>query len=84
MPAENSISGQAFNSRAPVVVDDYPSHPMADSEGKTQGIRSVVSVPIRAARWTLGVIDLASIEPSHFQPRLVSLLSGIADGLDTL
>ena len=84
LPAERSVSGMAFLKRETVVASDYPSHPLADPSAVAQGLRSLVSVPVKADRWTLGVINLASRETDHFPPRLVSLLSGIADGLGTL
>ena len=83
-PLNGSICGAAFQSRRTVAVNDYPSHPLADSAAVAKGIKSLVSVPINADRWTLGVMSLVSREPDHFPPRLVQLLSGIADGLAVL
>ncbi|MCH7745211.1 MAG: response regulator [Chloroflexi bacterium] len=84
LPLEGSISGKAFQGREPVVVNDLLTYPLKDPVAIEQGIRSLLSLPIRADRWTLGVINLASRNPNQFSPKLVNLLSGIADGLGSL
>ena len=84
LSVENTISGQAYRKREPVVVDDYPSHPLAEKTAVAQGVKSLVSFPIRADRWTLGVVNVASTKPDNFPPKVVRLLSGIVDGLGTL
>ena len=84
LPAEGTITGSAFSKRETIVANDYPSHPLAEPTAVSQGIKSLVATPIKADRWTLGVINLASREANHFPPKLVNLLSGIADGLAAL
>lgn len=84
LPANQSISGIAFNTREPVNVSNYPSHQLIEPTALAQGIQSLVSIPIRAEQHTLGVVNLLSTKTDNFPPRLVNLLSGIADGLGTL
>ena len=84
LPIDGSISGLAFRTGEPVVADDYRAHPLADKGAVSQGVASLASVPIRSGRLTLGVINLASRETDHFAPRVVSLLSSVADGLAAL
>lgn len=84
LPTDGSISRQAFNSREPVVVNDLAQHQSAEPTAVSQGIQSLVSLPINAKRYTLGVVNIASRKPNQFPPNLVRLLSGIVDGLGTL
>ena len=81
---ENTISGLAYRNREAVVVEDYPSHPLAEKTAVAQGVKSLVSFPIRTERWTLGVVNVASTKPDNFPPKVVRLLSGIVDGLGTI
>lgn len=83
-PVEGTLSGAAFTTRKPAVIDDYAAFPSADQALVALGVRSITSVPIKADKWAVGVVNLASTEPSHFPPKLVNLLSGIADGLAAL
>lgn len=81
---ENSISGQAYRERETIVVEDYAAHRLAETTAVEQGVRSLASFPIRADRYTLGVVNVASSKPNNFPPKVVRLLSGIVDGLGTL
>lgn len=83
LPAGKSISDQAFTTRQPVVVGDLSQHPLADPAAVSQGFKSLVSLPIRAEQYTLGVVNIASRKLDQFPPNLVRLLSGVVDGLGT-
>ncbi len=84
VPSNKSLAGKAFQMKQPVVANDYPAHPSAEASAVTQGIRSAVSLPIKAGANMLGVISVASKEPAHFTPWSVRVLTAIADGLGGL
>ncbi len=84
VPANKSLSGKAFQTKQPVVANDYPAHANAEASAVTQGLKSAVSLPIKAGNNMLGVVSVASREPSHFTPWSVRVLTAIADGLGGL
>ncbi len=74
----------AYEQGQTVVANDYPSHPLAHPSLVSQGIKSMVSLPIRAEGRVRGVATLSSCRPGHFTPELVRFLEGIADGMCVL
>jgi transcriptional regulator with GAF, ATPase, and Fis domain len=84
VPGNKSLAGKAYQSKQPMVANDYPAHASAEATAVTQGIKSAVSLPIKAGSNLLGVVSVASKEPAHFTPWSVRVLSAIADGLGGL
>jgi transcriptional regulator with GAF, ATPase, and Fis domain len=84
VPGNKSLAGKCFQIKEPVVANDYPAHASAEPSAVTQGVKSAVALPIKASGHILGVVTVASKEPSHFTPWSVRVLVAIADGLGGL
>jgi formate hydrogenlyase transcriptional activator len=81
VPLEGSITGKAFRSRAPIVLDraamdefDSPTSRLL----KDEGVRSVVCMPLLTRDRVLGTISLASLRDAAFQQGDVDLLVQVA------
>ncbi len=83
LPLDKSIAGVAYQLGKPAVVNDYLSHPLAEPAVAAQGVRSLVSLPIKTDGHILGAIDAVSRKSDHFTPKLVKLLTAIGDGIGT-
>lgn len=79
-----SVGGLAFREGRLVVANDYLQHPQASQAHVSEGIRSMIAVPIRGGEGVMGVFSAASYEPNHFSPERVRLLAAIADGIGAL
>ncbi|HEV2522565.1 MAG TPA: sigma 54-interacting transcriptional regulator [Candidatus Acidoferrales bacterium] len=81
VPLEGSITGKAFRSRAPIVLD-RPAMDEFDSPTsrllKDEGVRSVVCMPLLTHDRVLGTISLASLRDAAFQQGDVDLLVQVA------
>ena len=78
------MSGIAFEQGEPVVVNDYPSYPNADPARVAHGIKSAISLLLRADGRAVGSLNVNSKEYDHFTPERVRFLSAISDGLGVL
>ena len=81
VPIEGSITGKAFRSRAPLVLDraamdDFDS-PVSRLL-KAEGVRSFVSMPLLTRDRILGTLSLASLSDAAFQQGDVDLLVQVA------
>lgn len=81
---QGSISGAVFQEGRHVTVNEYPSHPLAEPTAVAQGVRSLLSMPIKISGHTVGVVNIASTNPDHFSPSLVRLLTALGEGLGTI
>lgn len=80
-----SITGSAYESGEPVVVNDYPAHSLAQTADVDRGVKSGVFLPIKGTEGQVeGVINVVSRERDHFTPERVRLLTAIADGVGAL
>ncbi|MDA0733729.1 MAG: response regulator [Chloroflexi bacterium] len=79
-----SVAGKAYQEKSPVVENNYEASPLADPSAVSQGIKSVVSIPVVAGGNILGVVNVLSQKPDNFLPRTVRVLTAIADGLGKL
>ena len=74
----------AYREERAVIVNDYVTHHLATPHGIERGVKSLLSVPIKADGATLGVVSISALEHNHFTPDRVRLLTAIIDGLGTL
>jgi PAS domain S-box-containing protein len=83
--AFDSISGMVLQQGNPIVVNDYPSHPLALDATVEVGIRSMVTLPIKTGSdQILAVVNVLSQADNHFTPERVRLLTAVAEGIGTL
>jgi len=81
VPLEGSITGKAFRSRQPIVLDRAA---MEDFDSPTsrllrdEGVRSVVCMPLLTRDRVLGTLSLASLRDAAFQQGDVDLLVQVA------
>jgi formate hydrogenlyase transcriptional activator len=78
---EGSISGKAFRSRAPIVLDRAAMDEFDSATSrllKDEGVRSVVCMPLLTRDRVLGTLSLASLRDATFQQGDVDLLVQVA------
>jgi len=80
----DTIAGPALGCGEAVVVNDYGSHPQADPRLISVGVKSIAWLPVKAGDRILGLVSIHSLEPDHFTPRRVRLLTAVADGIGVL
>ncbi len=78
------MSGEAFRKGQPLVINDYPSYPNALPGRIAQGVKSAVSMVIKAGDRPVGTINVNSKRPNHFTPQRVRFLSAVASGMGSL
>lgn len=84
-PPESSIMASAYHKREVVVANDYLNHPYAiDQVGNDLGIGSVAAFPMVVGERALGVVSAVSRQTDHFDPRRLSLLTTIVNGLGAM
>ena len=81
---DSSLSELAFQRGEPVVANDYVSHPQATPSLIELGVKSAVSLPIKAQDRLMGVFTVTALKANHFTQRRVRLLEAIADGMGAL
>ena len=79
-----TTSAQAFRSAKFIVRNDYQSHENATPDTVGLGVKSMVSLPLKASGTPVGLMNVLSSESGHFTPERVNLLVAIADGLGVL
>ena len=87
LPALQQVQGlslMAFESGEAVLANDYSSHPNAEQMFIERGVKSSISLPIKADDKIIAVAGIASDELNHFNPERVRLLTAIVDGLGPL
>jgi len=84
MPLSSSMAGLAFQEGRAIIANDYPTHPRAFPELVALGVKSLVSVPIRADDQTLGVLTACALVADYFTPERVRLLTAIGSGIGAL
>ena len=75
------LPGAAIQQGNPVVVNDYPSHPLARASILKKNIKSAAALPIVVEGRTLGVVGVLSLKANHFTRDRMELLRAIGDGL---
>ena len=75
------LSGNAFSSRKPAVVDDYSDDPKPRQGAVDSGLRSRVAVPLVVKGLGRAVLIVSSRSPNYFTPERVALLETIATGI---
>lgn len=84
LPYDGSIPALAVSQRQTIVIDDYPSHPLASAHYLSRGIESVLATPVISRGSVLGVVTVGSLQTDHFTPDRVNLLTAIVNGLGPL
>ena len=87
LPALQQVQGlslMAFESGEAVLANDYSSHPNAEQMFIERGVKSSISLPIKADDKIIAVAGIASDELNHFNPERVRLLTAIVDSLGPL
>jgi PAS domain S-box-containing protein len=84
LPYGEGLAGPVFASGEPVVSNDYTSDARAHENLIAQGIRSVVSFPIKSAGRVVGTLNVDSVKPGHFTSDRVRFLEGIIAELGIL
>ena len=75
---DETLSWRAYETGNVVLVEDVFKEPTRCSVWlEASGVQSLISVPLRAARKVLGVMDLASSMPRTFSERDIHLLTAV-------
>jgi len=84
IPVEGTLSGRAFRTGEPQVVDNYPRFPGAYESLVRRGIASLLSVPIRWGGQVVGVLNAYSTCLGFFTPERVRPVAFAADLMGAL
>jgi GAF domain-containing protein len=76
-PGEGAV-GQAFATREPVAVEDYPAWDQALPHAIALGVRTVLAVPLLVGERALGVLAVRTHTPHAYPPEQVQLLALLA------
>lgn len=78
-PPGVGVVWRVLQSRAPVVIDDYPADPQATPGFVAAGVRTFLGLPLLLADETLGAMALFGLHPDkRFSPDQVGLAESIA------
>ena len=80
----DSVAGTAFQRGEPVIVNDYPAHPLASPLGIERGVKSLISLPVKAGGQPIAIVIIYSRVPGFFTPDRIRFLSTVVGGLGTL
>jgi len=81
----DSLTASALRQKTPLVVNDYSASPQAVPELVAQGVRSGLFLPLVSGEsQDLGVVNVLSKQPGHFNEETVRMLTAVADGLGVL
>lgn len=75
-----SIAGKVIEEGRPIAVDDIqedPRHAYPD-HARTEGLRSLLSVPLNLKDRVIGVLNIYTEEPHEFNPHEVNLFTSLA------
>jgi GAF domain-containing protein len=75
----NLVRSRAFHEGRPIVVNDYQNHPDAEPSMVARGLKSALSIPIRSAEKTLGLISMGSNSANHFTEDRIAMLTAFAN-----
>ena len=81
---DQSVSGKAFTTGEPVIVNDYRNTELAIPSLLARRIESMASLPVMVTGKTIGVINILSMAPGHFSAERVGFLTTIAGGVGAL
>jgi two-component system NtrC family sensor kinase len=74
-----SASSGAFRKGQNLIINDYQDFPNANPGFKSQGVASVLLMPIKSGGRTLGILSVSSKTANHFSNARVALLTAFAD-----
>ena len=75
-----SIAGRVITEGRPIAVDDIqqdPRHVYSD-HARTEGLRSLLSVPLNLKDRVIGVLNIYTDEPHEFNPHEINLFTSLA------
>jgi PAS domain S-box-containing protein len=76
---EQSILGESFRSRKPIVCNEYQEYSNAIDRSRSDGVTGFVSVPLLVGDVAVGALGVVSIEKSHFTDADAKILGFLAD-----
>jgi len=79
VPIGVGFSGRVAETRQPLLIDDLEKFPLHTQALRDAGLRSAIGVPLLAGSQLLGVIHIASRQPSTFSTDMVPLLEAVAE-----
>ena len=80
----DSVSGTAYQHGEPVIVNDYPSQPLASPLGIERGVKSLAALPVKTGGRTIGLVIIYSRVADFFTPERIRFLTTVVGGLGTL
>ncbi len=80
----DSVAGNAFQHGQPVIVNDYPAHPLASPLGIERGVKSLISLPVNAGGRPIAIVIIYSRVPGFFTHDRIRFLTTVVGGLGTL
>ena len=78
------VAGRSYISRQPIIENHYADIQGSDSALVNEGTRSLASIPIVVGDEVLGIVSVAALQPNHFTPERVRLLTAIVDSMGPL
>ena len=84
IPYGENVPTAVIEQRRTLVIDDYPSHPLASEFFLARGVRSMLCSPVMSKGSVLGEITVSSLRSGHFTTERVDLLMAIINSLGTL
>ena len=79
--SEDPIGAQVVRTGEPVVMERLFENPAVGELARREGIRSALSVPLRAQGEVTGVLAIVTPEERHFSPEEVELLTSLGSQL---
>ena len=66
LPPEQSILGESFRFRKPIVCNEYQGYPNAIDRSRSAGVTGFVSVPLLVGDLAVGALGVVTIQRRHF------------------
>lgn len=79
-----SIAGAAFREAQPVIINDYPSNPLATPSSIARGLKSLMILPIKSQEVIIGTVGVGCGKPGHFTASRAALLTAIGEEFGVL
>jgi len=82
--SHRSAAAEALQTEAPIILNNYPSDPLADQLDVKRGIKSVVVLPIRSDGQVAGLISVVAKTEGHFTIERIKILTSICSALGVI
>lgn len=77
--SSNSLLGQVFRARTPLILDDVTSHPDWEPHGSEHQLRSWIGTPLIAADKSVGLLTIGSRQPQAYLEQELQWVGAFAD-----